>query len=72
MCEPQVSKKSEHEQGDVERVLDVWQSGFWCDMQDNEKSHETLGGLILADCVGRDIWTRPQMTEESILQFEGE
>ena len=67
-----MSKKSEHEQGDVERVLHVWQSGFWCDTQDKEKSQETLGGLILADCVEREIWTRPQMTEESILQFEGE
>ena len=31
----------------------------WCDTQDKEKSQETLGGLILADCVGREIRTRP-------------
>ena len=32
----------------------------WCDTQDKEKSRETLGGLIPADCVGREIWTRPR------------
>ena len=55
-----MSKKSEHEQeASNESSMNDKVVG-WCDTQDKEKSQETLGGLIPADCVGHEIWTCPR------------
>ena len=55
----QMFKKSEHEQETSNESPMYDKVVWWCDMQDKEKSQETLGGLIPADCVRREIWTRP-------------
>ena len=54
-----MSKKSEHEQEASNESSMNDKVVCWCDTQDKEKSRETLGGLIPADCVRREIWTRP-------------
>ena len=52
-------KKSEHEQDASHESSMNDKMVCWCDTQDKEISQETLGGLIPADCVRREIWTRP-------------
>ena len=54
-------KKSEHEQEASNESSMCDNVVCWCDPQDKEKAQEvTFGGLIPADCVGREIWTRPR------------
>ena len=55
-----MSKKSEHEQEASNESSMNDKMVCWCGTQDKEKSHETLGGLIPADCVGHEIWTCPR------------
>ena len=50
-------KKSEHEQETSNESFMCVKMVCWYDTQDKEKSQETLGGLIPADCVGREMWT---------------
>ena len=50
-------KKSEQEQETSNEFFMRFKMVCWCDTQDKEKSQETLGGLIPADCVGHEIWT---------------
>ena len=47
-------KKSEHEQDTSNESPLYDEMVCWCDTQDKEKSEETLGGLIPADCVRRE------------------
>ena len=54
-----MSKKSEHEQEASNESSMKDKMVCWCDMQDKEKSQEMLGGLIPANCVRREIRTRP-------------
>ena len=51
-----MSKKSQHEQEASNESSMCVKVVCWCDTQDKEKSRESLGGLIPADCVGREIW----------------
>ena len=53
----QMSKKYEHEQETSNESFMCVKMVCWCETQDKEISRETVGDLIPADCVGRQIWT---------------